>query len=570
MAREGGSAFLLKSLGYGLDPADGDDDSNDAGPPVTLVVPRGTAMESIRSGIALAPSQGPAGGDVPSASIASRNHAASVPQPAAPPADRLSQEAATEDKADARVSAMRRSHPVVPARKDLALVPDRSAQLFGEADSTDLAGTHCHATLADYSWPSEDAHFYYQQCLVRASLRVSERRVTFVDHLFRMMNDVGSCFADESLLVLRCPSGADMWAAGLPYLAKRSAIRSAELYCRYDLPHASFWEALLFLLRYYMPGGRVPADLADTLAPQTDEAIRTLLRSMSSRLMLFQGMGSGFEADIRFWKSSISLTTLFLSRRVCRVAHNFMLKDVLLLLRRSLGRASEAADVAASSASLSLQPTLPSLPLAEQVHGALVELQQQQKLAQDDAHSISDGSSSNNSDSDGAGSSTNEDEAPKLAPQQRMPLSRASPYVFSDELSLPDQPPGLKRPRYSNRIHTAYDWNRYNKTHYDSKNPPPKQIVGYKFNIFYPELPPSSKIRYELFTLPSAGEAAAATASATSFVGLRFVACPPYADIAFRILDKEWERNCRRGFRCVFERGVLHLSFSFKKVRYKR
>ncbi len=37
--------------------------------------------------------------------------------------------------------------------------------------------------------------------------------------------------------------------------------------------------------------------------------------------------------------------------------------------------------------------------------------------------------------------------------------------------------------RYHNRVHTGYDWNMYNKTHYDLQNPPPKTVQGYKFNI---------------------------------------------------------------------------------------
>jgi hypothetical protein len=42
--------------------------------------------------------------------------------------------------------------------------------------------------------------------------------------------------------------------------------------------------------------------------------------------------------------------------------------------------------------------------------------------------------------------------------------------------------------RYFNRVKTGYDWNKYNQTHYDHDNPPPKSVQGYKFNIFYPDL----------------------------------------------------------------------------------
>ena len=34
----------------------------------------------------------------------------------------------------------------------------------------------------------------------------------------------------------------------------------------------------------------------------------------------------------------------------------------------------------------------------------------------------------------------------------------------------------------------GYDWNKYNQTHYDYDNPPPKTVHGYKFNILYHDL----------------------------------------------------------------------------------
>ncbi len=31
-----------------------------------------------------------------------------------------------------------------------------------------------------------------------------------------------------------------------------------------------------------------------------------------------------------------------------------------------------------------------------------------------------------------------------------------------------------RRPKYFNRVHTGYEWNKYNQSHYDHDNPPPK------------------------------------------------------------------------------------------------
>ena len=45
---------------------------------------------------------------------------------------------------------------------------------------------------------------------------------------------------------------------------------------------------------------------------------------------------------------------------------------------------------------------------------------------------------------------------------------------------------------------------------------------------------------------------------------------PPYEDIAFKIVNQEWETNHKRGFRCRFERGILQLYFNFKRHRYRR
>ncbi len=51
---------------------------------------------------------------------------------------------------------------------------------------------------------------------------------------------------------------------------------------------------------------------------------------------------------------------------------------------------------------------------------------------------------------------------------------------------------------------------------------------------------------------------------------LRFTAGPPYEDVAFKLVNKEWEYSHKKGFKCVFERGILHLYLNFKRQRYRR
>ena len=106
-----------------------------------------------------------------------------------------------------------------------------------------------------------------------------------------------------------------------------------------------------------------------------------------------------------------------------------------------------------------------------------------------------------------------------------------------------------RKPRYLNKVHTGYEWNKYNQTHYEYAslshaqrnllsspfsvdNPPPKVVQGYKFNIFYPDLIEGAKTpSYIKIKEPGNDDT----------VVLRFTAGPPYEDIAFRIVNRDWE-----------------------------
>lgn len=132
--------------------------------------------------------------------------------------------------------------------------------------------------------------------------------------------------------------------------------------------------------------------------------------------------------------------------------------------------------------------------------------------------------------------------------------------VFAEEVILPKKNQQLIKPKFVNRVFMGYEWTRYNQAHYDSENPPPKMVKGYKFNIFYPEL--KDKSNTPGYTVERSPDSDMAT--------IRFSAGPPYQDIAFKIENREWEKSHRRGFRCTFEKGVLRLHFQFKKFKYRR
>ncbi|XP_068620066.1 splicing factor Cactin [Battus philenor] len=163
------------------------------------------------------------------------------------------------------------------------------------------------------------------------------------------------------------------------------------------------------------------------------------------------------------------------------------------------------------------------------------------------------------------GSGTSADALERVARRAMGPVADSA--QFSVEHPLPELPClwadkyRPRKPRYFNRVHTGFEWNKYNQTHYDMDNPPPKIVQGYKFNIFYPDL--IDKNSTPEFSLKPC-------ADNPEFAVLRFHAGPPYEDIAFKIVSREWEYSYKRGFRCHFHNNIFQLWFHFKRYRYRR
>ncbi|KAI6184202.1 CactinC-cactus domain-containing protein [Aphelenchoides bicaudatus] len=110
-----------------------------------------------------------------------------------------------------------------------------------------------------------------------------------------------------------------------------------------------------------------------------------------------------------------------------------------------------------------------------------------------------------------------------------------------------------QKPKYFNRVHTGFDWNKYNQTHYTGLQKSSK--------IFYPDLLDITKTpRFTLSECPNDPD----------FAILRFHAGPPYEDIAFKIVNREWEAHHKAGYKCQFSNSVFQLWFFFKRYRYRR
>ncbi|XP_051211870.1 splicing factor Cactin-like [Lolium perenne] len=130
------------------------------------------------------------------------------------------------------------------------------------------------------------------------------------------------------------------------------------------------------------------------------------------------------------------------------------------------------------------------------------------------------------------------------------------------QVALPQTPSALelRKPKYITRVRSGFEWSKYNRVHYDHDQPPPKIVKGYKFVVYYPDLAGTKPPEY---TVHKDGES-----DETCII--RFHAGPPYEDVAFRIVNKEWEYSRKGGFKCTFERGILHLNFHFKRFFYRR
>ena len=116
------------------------------------------------------------------------------------------------------------------------------------------------------------------------------------------------------------------------------------------------------------------------------------------------------------------------------------------------------------------------------------------------------------------------------------------------------------KPRYANKKVLGFDWNKHNQAHYDNINLPPKTVSGYRFNIFYPNL--VDKTKTPKFYLQRS--------DSPDMCIIRFESGAPYEDVAFKIINREWNTRQKGDFLNVFDKGVLKLYFKFKRFRYKR
>ena len=253
-------------------------------------------------------------------------------------------------------------------------------------------------------------------------------------------------------------------------------------------------------------------------------------------------------ADVEYWQHLLARLDVFRARALLREMHRE-------IVARQLDRLEATAPHAPSSSSSS-SAAVPS------------SQQQQQQRTKDEAYQRVLGVFGGAPDADADADDDDVDDDDGMgnkgeAFNDPVPLPPAVPAAAAEGTQWSAQDKYRPRkPRFFNRVFAGYDWSRYNRTHYDHDNPPPKTVKGYKFNIFYPDLLDKSVAPTFYLEADPEGD--------SNFCLLRFHAGPPYEDVAFRIPNRPWERIPKFGYRCFFDRGILHLWFHFRRLRYRK
>lgn len=329
---------------------------------------------------------------------------------------------------------------------------------------------------------------------------------------------------------------------------------------------ADFWDAMQVVgeaeLEKLLKGpesssSSISADDARIHQSIKEDVKRSFLGKSHSELLQIQReistkITSGAEGvDVEYWSTLLKELTVWIARAKLREYHERMLHKQLELLEQILrDRASSSTVEPTPELSEQIRQIQSKIELGEQYQPPVNVQEQQQATDSLDVTTLSADMLS---------------EDAMLQMMQSKMTDREE--VFAEEIDMGAQTYSWndkyrpRKPRFFNRVHTGFEWTKYNQTHYDRDNPPPKVVKGYKFNIFYPDLIDKTQApQYFISKDPQSEDT----------VMLRFHAGPPYEDIAFKIVNREWEFSHRRGYKCTFERGIFHLYFNFRRYRYRR
>ncbi|KAL6706937.1 hypothetical protein ACN47E_004887 [Coniothyrium glycines] len=485
---------------------------------------------------------------------------------------------------------------------------------------------------AEEAWVADEDRFVLQQAKKKAALRVRGGRAKPIDWLavtLRFIDPTEKNILDEEVedheLDVVDPEGV---LEGLDYNELSDLEKEIENYLTLESnpSNRDYWSSLKAICKHLRRKSRssgneargtssVAADIDKLLAPKTYEQLETLevqvKRKLDSDEPIDYDYWEQLLRSLRIWKAKAKLRRVSqeivkerlqaLRKQQADAAANIQMKIFDML--KQAGRSTEQ-----STAPIAYDATIDPEPLLKlrTEDKSLPQVKEKQFLEDltDERHRIQKLGyvpSQNR-----AGTPTPDNKKPKIsqavttsasrfAPVEKEDYSKATMALYEREVargveegeeiftaeeqvatSSPQWAGNYKprKPRYFNRVQMGYEWNKYNQTHYDHDNPPPKVVQGYRFNIFYPDLidkakAPTYKIERE--NGRRKGQSVAPAGEDDTCL-IRFIAGPPYEDIAFRIIDKEWDYSAKRerGFKSSFDKGILQLHFQFKKIYYRK
>ncbi|KAH6651324.1 mid region of cactin-domain-containing protein [Chaetomium tenue] len=430
--------------------------------------------------------------------------------------------------------------------------------------ATAAAGRYLTQDQQSEQFIADEDKFVLKQAKKKSDIRVREQRARPIDYLafgLRFIDPDRDAFDDdEDDVEIQIPS-PEAVVQGLNEAKLKELEEDVQSYhsLENNARNKEYWAALLTLcsdrlqkLKPQGPEGRavtsVASDVDRILSPKTLEQLEALERQIKAKLR------SDESIDTDYWEALLKSLLVYKSKAT--------LKNVCAVIKEArveMLRARDPERASALEASDGFSGGVPDLPTGSS------------KAVAKPAASTATALASSSAPPPGTArfaSAGNEDFSQATKALYDREVARGvgeGEEIFAAEEAVPGIQKPLwadkyrpRKPRYFNRVLMGYEWNKYNQTHYDHDNPPPKVVQGYRFNVFYPDLidktkAPTFKIIREHGRRK--GESFAPAGKEDTCL-IRFIAGPPYEDIAFRIVDREWDYSAKkeRGFKSSFDK----------------
>lgn len=411
-------------------------------------------------------------------------------------------------------------------------------------------------------WLSKEDEFVLNQARKRAAIRVRECRAKPIDFLAANLNffDSNKDLSDETELneVDYRPKHPSNYLKGLHLEEVKDLQTDISEFRRLEKnsSNRAYWKALEELCHFRLAGGKQTIHARDgrtILSSGVEQEIEVMLRSktLAELEKLQEQIQKKLESsgvDVDYWEGLFDAVRL---------------KQAYARLEQMYRLIMEAYDSQARKKKDLIQSTEKAWTHCDPDNTT-------PNISQTTARALKSATS---------GAEDFESAAVKLYKKEANHELEEGEELFNREVVLERTEPRWKhklpnlepvKPRFFNRVQTGFEWSAYNKLHYNEENLPPKVIWGYRFNIFYPDL--LDKTRAPTYKIEQKGRTLISSGVNEDSCIIRFTAGPPYSDVCFEIVDKDWDHSSRydRGFKSSFDKGILQLHFKFKRVNYRK